>query len=213
MNSLKPAKVKFQGAVTAVKARIRLLRSFDQISHAYLGYTIVMGAVVDGKEWKDLRVAVGQKAHEKYCFRIGDHISGEALPIENPIQEWADFYKVSGLNITSHGDPSENRPADTKGGIAPPLPVYREHGHVRLDPDTYELKCKPCPWGLVMATEITVDQWNPHKKIWRYEIHCYGPKECPNYQSGKPRTVQGRKPGMVWEDDDIERESETENKR
>ncbi|MFH1226700.1 MAG: hypothetical protein V1701_02200 [Planctomycetota bacterium] len=198
MKDLKSIKVKFQGAITAVKARIRLLRSFDQVSHAYLGYILVMDAVVDGKEWKDLRVAVGQKAQEKYCFRIGDHISGQALPIENPIQEWADFYKVSGLNIVGRGELYS-------GSLIAPLLVYRERGHVRLDPDTYELKCKQCPWGIVMATEITIDQWNPHKKTWRYETHCYGPKECPNYQSGPPRTVQGRKPGMVWVDNDIER--------
>ncbi len=76
-------KVKFEGIVTAVKARIRLIRSFDQISHAYLGYTLVMDATVNEKQWDDLRVAVGQKTHEKNLFRIGDHISGEAMPVGN----------------------------------------------------------------------------------------------------------------------------------
>lgn len=71
-------KTKFEGTVTAVKPRIRLIRSFDQVNHAYLGYTLVMDSMVDGKEWKDLRVAVGQKAHEKNCFRLGDCVSGEA---------------------------------------------------------------------------------------------------------------------------------------
>ena len=202
-----PPKVKFKGTITAVKARIRLLRSFDQLSHSYLGYTLVMTALVNGREWTGLRVAVGQKTHEKNRFRIGDTISGEALPIENIYQEWADIYKVSGLNIISRGDPSEERPADTTGGIAAPLPIYREHGHVRLDPHTYEQKCKQCPWGIVMATEITIDQWNPHKKKWRYETHCYGPRDCLNYRAGRPRTVQGRKPGMIWVDDDFEREN------
>lgn len=198
-------KSRFEGAITAVKARIRLLRSFDQVSHAYLGYTLVMNAMVDGREWKNLRVAVGQKAHEKNHFRIGDILSGEALPIENPQKEWADLYNVSSLHIIKRGDTSEERPADITGGICPLLSVYREHGHVRLDSHTYEQKCKPCPWGIVMATEITIDQWNPHKKKWRYETHCYGPRNCPNYKSGKPRTVQGRKPGMVWVDEDVER--------
>jgi hypothetical protein len=199
-------KAKFKGTTTSIKARIRLLRSFDQVSHAYLGYTLVMDTQVDGKEWKDLRVAIGQKAHEKNQFRIGDCISGEAWPIENPKQEWADFYKVSKLKVISRGNSSENRPADIEGGIAPPLTVYRENGHLRLDPRTYESKCKPCPWGIVMATEITIDHWNPHKKKWRYETHCYGPKDCPNYRPGKARAVQGRKPGMIWTDDDYERE-------
>jgi hypothetical protein len=200
-------KVKFEGTITAVKARIRLIRSFDEISHAYLGYTLVMDAIVEGKQRNDLRVAVGQKTHEKNLFRIGDHISGEAVPIKNLKQEWADLYKVSVLKIISRGSSSENRPADMKGGIAPSLSIYREHGHLRLDPRTYESKCKQCPWGLVMATEIIIDHWNPDKKKWRYETHCYSPRNCPHYRPGKARTVQGRKSGMVWVDDDVERES------
>lgn len=198
-------KLKFAGTITAVKARIRLIRSFNEISHAYLGYTLVMDAVVDGKQWNDLRVAVGQKTHEKYRFRIGDQISGEIVPIEKPKQEWADFYKISGLKIINRGNSSEDRPADITGGIAPPLTVYREHGHLRLDPRTYELRCKQCPWGIVMATEIIIDHWNPDKKKWRYESHCFGPRDCPNYRPGKARTVPGRKPGMIWVDDDVER--------
>ncbi len=198
-------KIKFSGTITAVKARIRLLRSFDQVHHAYLGYTLVIEALVDGKEWKDCRVAVGQKTHEKHIFLKGDYISGEVASIEYPEQEWADFYKVSGLKIINRGDSSENRSADMNGGIAPPLSVYRENGHLRLDSKTYEAKCKPCPWGIVMATEIILDHWKPQKKKWRYETHCYGPKDCSNYRPGKPRTVQGRKPGMVWIDDDFER--------
>lgn len=198
-------KVKFEGAITAVKARIRLIRSFDEVSHAYLGYTLFMDAIVDGKQWDDLRVAVGQKTHEKNRFRIGDCISGEAVPIENPQQECADLYKVSSLKIINRGNPSEDRSADIKGGIAPSLEVYREHGHLRLDPHTYELKCKLCPWGIIMATEIIIDHWNPDKKKWRYETHCYGPRDCSNYRPGKARRVQGRKPGMVWIDDDVER--------
>lgn len=204
-----PAKVRFSGIITAVKARIRLLRSFDQVAHAYLGYTLVLDGVVDGKEWKDLRVAVGQKAHEKNRFRIGDRISGEALAIEKPNREWADLYKVSRLEVIGRGDPSEDRPADIKGGIAEPLPVYRERGHRRLDLRTYDTKCRQCPWGIMMATEITLDQWNPRRKKYRYETHCYGPRDCPNYKAGRARIVPGRKPGMVWSDDEAEPEPDS----
>ncbi len=199
-------KIKFEGAITAVKPRIRLIRSFDEVSHAYLGYTLVMDAVVDGKERKDLRVAVGQKAHEKNRFCIGARVSAEALPIEMPEKEWADLYKVSGLKVISRGGTAEDRPVDMNGGIAPPLTVYRERGHVRLDPRTYESKCRRCPWGVIMATQIIVDHWNPSASTkWREETHCYGPQDCSNYRAGKPRSVPGRKPGMVWVDDDAER--------
>lgn len=57
-----------------------------------------------------------------------------------------------------------------------------------------------------MATEITIDHWNPGKKKYRYETYCYGPRDCPNYRPDKARTVQGRKSGMIWVDNDIERE-------
>ncbi len=198
-------KFKFEGIITAVKARIRLIRSFNEISHAYLGYILVMDAVVDSKEWPFLRIAVGQKTHEKFQFRAGDSITGEALPLENPKQEWADLYKVSGLRLIERRDYSKGK--EIQGGIAPPLTVYREQGHLRLDPKTYESKCRQCHWGIVMATEIIIDHWNPEKKKWRYETHCYGSKDCPNYKPGKARSVPGRKPGMVWIDDDFERSS------
>lgn len=199
-------KLRFEGTVTAVKARIRLLRSFDQVSHAYLGYTLVMDGVVDGKPWNELKVAVGQKAHEKNHFRIGDRVTGEALPVARPKQEWADLYKVSSLEFINRGDDSEARPADIRRGIAEPLSVYRERGHRRLDPRTHDSKCVQCPWGIVMATEITLDQWNPRRKKYRYETHCYGPRDCPNYRPGRARIVPGRKPGMVWIDDESELE-------
>jgi hypothetical protein len=49
-------KVKFEGTITAVKARIRLIRSFNEVSHAYLGYTLLINGVVDKKEWDNLRI-------------------------------------------------------------------------------------------------------------------------------------------------------------
>ena len=57
-----------------------------------------------------------------------------------------------------------------------------------------------------MPTEIIIDHWNPGKVKYRFETHCYGPKmDCPNYKSGPAYRVQGRKKGMVFVDDDLER--------
>ena len=95
----------------------------------------------------------------------------------------------------------------SRGWHCPPLDVYRAHGHRRLDPHTCVTKCGQCPWGLTMVTEIIIDQWNPSKKRWRLETHCYGPRDCPRYRAGSPRKVPGRKPWMVWVDDDVERAS------
>jgi len=196
----------FSGSVTAVKARIRLLRSFDQIHHAYQGYTLVLGGTLDGVRVDELRVGIGPKAHEKHQFRIGDNVTGLAVPVPDVRQEWATHCKVSRLKLGERGPDEQVVPANPDGGIAPPLPECRAQGHRRLDKRTYSKSCQRCPFGLVMATEITIDQWNPEKKQWRFETHCYGPRDCSRYRAGKPHQVQGRKPDMVWVDDDVERE-------
>ena len=195
----------FRGEVAAVKGRIRLLRSFDQIGHQYLGYTLSL--VIEG-EPDVVRVAIGPAAHAKFQFRIGDIVSGQGYPVPDPKQEWASLYKVSRLRIEQRGPVEQDRPPHPDGGIAPPLEVYRSNGHRRLDPRTCQTHCARCPWGLTMVTEIIIDQWNPSNKRWRMETHCYGSRDCPRYRAGKPRTVQGRKPGMVWLDDDVERDAE-----
>ena len=199
-------KVRLDGDIVAVKARIRLIRSFDQVSHQYQGYTLVLR----DDERGIVRVAIGPAAHAKHQFRIGDRVSTDAVPVVDPATEWAEFYRVSRLSIRERGPQEEDRPPDPDGGIAPPLEVYRANGHRRLDPKTCEEKCARCPWGITMATEIILDHWNPSLRRWRFETHCYGPRGCPRYKSGPPRRVPGRKPGMVWIDDDMEREERGE---
>jgi transcriptional regulator with XRE-family HTH domain len=198
--------VSFRGEVLAVKARIRLLRSFDQISHQYQGFTLVIASA--DQQSAVLRVAIGPAAQAKHQFRIGDLVSGKAQPVALPQIEWVDLYKASQLRLEKRGSEDQGRPADPDGGIAPPLEVYRANGHRRLDLQTCETKCARCPFGLTMVTEIILDQWNPSRKRWRLETHCYGPKGCPRHRPGAARKVPGRKPGMVWVDNDIEREAE-----
>ena len=199
-------KQEFAGTVTAVKARIRLCRSFDQMHHAYQGYTLVLDGTLDGDPANELRIGIGPKAHEKHQFRIGDDVTGLAVPVPDRREEWATHYKVSKLKVEGRGADEQDMPAHPEGGIAPPLPEYRTKGHRRLDKRTYSKTCQACPFELVMATEITIDQWDPSRKKWRFETHCYGPRACPRHKAGRPYRVQGRKPDMVWVDDDVERE-------
>jgi hypothetical protein len=200
-------RVAFRGEVVAVKARIRLVRSFDQISHQYQGYTLVL-ASADPACREPLRVAIGPATHERHQLQIGDIVSGNAQPVPDPKREWAKLHKASGIRVERRGPPEQNRPADPEGGIVPPLDIYRANGHRRLDRRTCETKCGRCPWGLTMVTEIIIDQWSPSKERWRLETHCYGPKDCPRYRAGAPRKVPGRKPWMVWIDNDVEREAD-----
>jgi hypothetical protein len=187
-------KISFRGFVTAVKPRIGLHRSFDEVWHSYRGYVLVLE---DGP-----RVAVGPGTHAKHSFRLGDLVEGFGLPVPDPRTEWAELYKASGVHVLRRGSPDEDRPGDIDGGIAPALDDYRARGHRRLDPRTYERSCRACPFGAVTPTEVIVDHWNPKSTTaWRVETHCYGPHDCPRYRAGRARTVPGRKPGMVFVDE------------
>jgi len=79
-----------------VQPRIRLGRSFDQRSHTHLGYALrVRGNI--GSEVREFLVGVGEGAHAKHQFQVGDTVSGEALPVADPRLETVEFYKVSNL--------------------------------------------------------------------------------------------------------------------
>lgn len=192
-------KLEWQGEVAAVQPRIRLLRSFDQRSHNYLGYLLrIQGNL--GQERREFMVAIGKAAQAKHQFRTSDKAAGKGEAVADPRLETADLYKVSKLKLLSRTD-DPFPPSPPFLGVPPDLMIYRERGHRRLDPKTFEAKCKTCMWGCEMPVEMIVDQWNPSAKKYRLETFCYGPKSCPVYKSGPVRTVPGRK-GMSWKEED-----------
>lgn len=192
-------KLCWEGKVVGVQPRIRLLRSFDQRSHAYLGYALRIRGTIDGEE-REFLVGIGKGAQAKHAFRAGDVVSGSCLPVEDEQTETAEFYKVSGLKVLER-EGEEEKQGPPWLGIPPDLETYRARGHRRLDARTYEGRCLSCIWGCKMAVEMIIDQWNPLKKRYRYETFCYGPKSCSLYKAGPTRKVPGRK-GMVWEEED-----------
>ena len=198
-------KIQFTGKIISVKARIRLIRSFDEIpTHQYQGYTLILDGEIDSVPCNRFKVATGPKAHEQHQFRIGDAIRGHATPVLDAETEWAEFYKVSGLQLIERTHPGD-WPPSPNGGIAPPLEQYREQGHFRLKREVCETACFECPFGLTMPTQIILDHWNPSIVKWRFETHCYGPRGCPRYKAGPAYRVPGRRSGMVYVDDDVER--------
>jgi hypothetical protein len=198
-------KIQFTGKIISVKARIRLIRSFDQVpTHQYQGYTLILDGEIDRASRSRFNVAIGPKAHEQHQFRIGDSVRGHAIPVPDSETEWAEFYRVSGLQLIERIRPG-NWPPGPDGGIAPPLVQYRAQGHFRLKRKTCETECMQCPFGLTMPTQIILDHWNPSIVKWRFETHCYGPQGCPRYKAGPPFRVPGRSPEMVYVDDDVER--------
>jgi hypothetical protein len=192
-------KIPWYGVLVSVQPRIRLSRSFDQRSHTYLDYTLtVCGGVCT--ETREFLLGVGQGTHAKHQFRVGDTVSGDALPVADPRLETVEFYKVSNLKVSAREGEDETLPPPWHG-VPPLLPVYREHGHRRLAARTFQSKCASCIWGCQMPVETIIDQWNPSKRRYRTETFCYGPRSCPLYQSGPARKVPGRR-GMTYTEED-----------
>jgi hypothetical protein len=176
-----------------------LTRSFDQRSHSYLGYCLLIDGVV-GDEAREFSIGIGKAAHRKHQFQVGDKVSGESLPVIDKYKEPAEFYKTSKLQVVERSEGKEEPPPPWHG-IPIDLETYRWRGHRRLSTRTYESRCQSCVWGCRMPVEIIVDHWQPDKKRHRFETFCYGPKSCSYYKPGPVRKVPGRR-GMVWEEAD-----------
>ncbi len=192
-------KVTWSGRVLAVQPRIRLLRSFDERSHSYLGYVLRIEGFCEGEAGEFL-IAVGEAAHSRHRFQAGMDLSGSSVPVEDPRKETAALYKTSGLKVVKNAE-SETPAGPPFHGLPPDLETYRARGHRRLDARTYDAKCTTCIWGCRMPVEMIIDQWNPSKRQYRFETFCYGPKSCPFYRPGAARKVPGRK-GMSYTEED-----------
>ncbi len=191
-------KIAWSGKVISVQPRIRLTRSFDQRSHTYLGYVLMVQGSVEG-EGRTFTVGIGKETQAKHQFRAGDAVSGKSEEVRDHRSESSEYYKTGELRVMEKGMEQEGL-GPPWHGFAPVLEVYRERGHRRLDPRTYDVKCKTCIWGCRMPVEMIIDQWNPKKKKYRFETFCYGPKSCVFYKAGPTRKVPGRK-GMTWEEE------------
>ena len=191
-------KIIWRGTILGIQPRIRLLRSFDQRNHQYLGYALNIQGVMTGQD-ANFWIGIGKGAQAKHQFKVGYVISGECLPVEDQRTETVVFYKVSKLKLLNASE-TKNTPPPWLG-TPPELKIYRQRGHRRLDGRTYKSNCISCIWGCNMAVEMIIDQWNPSKKRYRQETFCYGPKSCSLYKAGPTRKVPGRK-GMSWEEED-----------
>jgi hypothetical protein len=192
-------KTSFSGLIISIQPRIRLTRSFDQRSHTYLGYVLLVRGSGGAAE-RDVLVAIGAGTQRDHRLRAGDSVSGMALAVSEPQNEIARLYKVSGLEVLERGA-SAAASGPPWQDVPPPLPIYRERGHRRLDANTYERKCTACMWGCRMPVEMIVDQWKPEVRRYREETFCYGPLSCSVYRAGPRRSVPGRR-GMTWIEDD-----------
>ncbi len=173
-------KITWQGVLTSVQPRIRLVRSFDERSHRYLGYVLAIRGVVDDQE-RDFLVGIGKTAQARHQFRAGDVVGGASEPVRDSRIETAEFYKTSKLKLIERGAEQISPPPWREP--PPTLEIYRARGHRRLDARTYATKCCDCVWGCRMPVEMIIDQWNPQQRRYRFETFCYGPQELPASQS------------------------------
>jgi len=192
-------KIPWSGRIVSVQPRIRLTRSFDEKSHSYLGFCLVIDGTV-GDEARALTIGVGKVAHQKHQFRIGDEVSGVSVPVADARIEPVEFYRTSKLKVLQRSEEGSSGISPPWRGVPPDLETYRWRGHRRLSARTYASKCTTCIWGCRMAVNMIVDPWNP-KMRYRFETFCYGPKSCRFYKAGPRRIVPGRR-GMKWEEPD-----------
>ena len=155
-------KLTFTGKVISVQPRIRLIRSFDEVSHNYLGYAILLNGTI-GEEEREFSIGIGKAAHEKHQFKIGDEISGACVPVADERLEPVEFYKVSKLKKLKETTSVNFEPPPWED-ICPELETYRRRGHRRLAARTYSTKCSTCMGGCWMPVEIIIDNWNPRGK-------------------------------------------------
>ena len=202
------SKVSLSGRIISVQPRIKLLRSFDQLSHSYLGYSLYINGNINN-ERREFSIGIGKAAQAKHSFKVGDIISGKSYPVSNPKTEAVEFYKTSGLVLMKCSTPSNIYPPWNDTLVT--LEEYRERGHRRLSARTYDSKCRSCKWGCRMPVEMIIDHWNPTNKRYRIETFCYGPKSCKYYNPGPRRIVPGRK-GMSWEEPDCVDEENTSHR-
>jgi hypothetical protein len=76
-------KLAWQGELLSVQPRIRLLRSFDERHHNYLGYCLRIRGALDELIGEFL-IGIGGAAQAKYLFRCGDVAKGESAPARDP---------------------------------------------------------------------------------------------------------------------------------
>ena len=192
-------KVTWKGTIEGVQPRIRMMRSYDERSHTYLGYVLIINWDVEG-ETREFIVAIGKAAQAKHGFQAGDQVEGISERVLDERLEVAKFYKTGKLKILKRHSGKFEKPPPWLG-VVPDLNTYRQRGHRRLATRIYDLKCHSCMWACRMPVEMIIDHWNPSKKRYRFETFCYGPKSCSFYSSGPTRKVPGRR-GMTWEEED-----------
>ena len=102
-------KTSWSGLITSVQPRIHLTRSFDERHHSYAGYSLRIEGLI-GDEEREFSVGIGKAAQAKHAFRVGDQVSGEAVPVADPERESVELYRASQLRVLTRASREGARP-------------------------------------------------------------------------------------------------------
>lgn len=119
----------FTATLISIQPRMRLLRSFDEASHTYLGYVITLEGELYNTNTA-FSIGIGKAAYTKHQFKLSDGVSGESVPVPNPDIELTEYYKVSKLKLITRGTTGSTSPPWEL--VPPELEVYRKRGHRRV---------------------------------------------------------------------------------
>jgi len=102
-------KLLFAGRVVAIQPRIRLMRSFDQRHHSYLGYLLRIDGTIGGLA-NTITVGIGKALQAKHCIEAGYEVEGMCLPVHDPHLEPVSNYRVSMFNVISRSQEQLSEP-------------------------------------------------------------------------------------------------------
>ena len=70
-----------------------MMRSYDERSHTYLGYVLIINGDVEG-ETREFIVAIGKAAQAKHGFQAGDQVEGISERVLDERLEVVKLYKT-----------------------------------------------------------------------------------------------------------------------
>ena len=181
------SRIRWQGQIESVQCRAWVWRyMMHNRTHHHLGYNLFVKGEEDGRAGRFI-VAVSDTQHTKLQFRIGDVFRGTAWPCIKAKHDIADYYRAGGFKAVTRADEQIDSAGPPFTGLLSPTEVFERRGARMLDAKRWRKQCFACMWANKSAVEIEYKFGKV--KRYRKETFCYGPRSCPVYNMGPPRTV------------------------
>ena len=181
-------KIRWQGAIVSIQPRTRVWRYVtDNRTHYHIGYNLFLDGSANGHDGR-FSVAISEKQQQTGEFRMGDVLQGTAWTKQYPEREFADYYRAGALKRIKAAADTAEAAGPPWTSTPPDMSTYEARGARMLSQSLWKGKCFHCVWATMSNVEIMWD-FDKHISKYRFESFCYGPKSCPLYKMGRPRTV------------------------